>query len=326
MLKPLLLALSLALAAATGVNAAGLAASDIAPPGSWHDLRSPQQIWPCPGAIYYSFSLPGGSRAHLIVVDLKSGLWQVRPAVAPTGTSPTSTIANGENASAAVNGGYFNLKGDIGASASYVVINSVTVGDPTKNKSLMDNQKLKPFLNQVLNRSEVRFLHDAHGDLVVQIAKHNEPVPSGAKLIHSLQAGPRLLPSIDAEEEAFIRTNPDGTVSDSISARKEAARTAFGITPDGYAMLLSVAGKGQDPESSGLSLQELASVLKQLGCCDALNLDGGASSTMFVRIPVAGASINDNMTPPGTVVCGKSPETLVKSILMIQPSSNRRRR
>lgn len=307
------------------VQAARLTPPAIAPSGRWHDLTSPQNIWPCPGAIYYSFNMDSGSRAHLIVVDVKSGKWQIRPALATTNTAPTSTIATQNNASAAINGAYFNLKGDIGASASYVVIDGVTVGDPHKNKSLVGNQKLQSYLPQIMNRSEVRFLENAQGRPTIQIAQHNEPSPSGAKLVHLMQAGPRLLPALDAEGEAFVRTNPDGTVFDAISARKEAARTAFGITPDGYAMMLTVAGKGQDPESSGISLEDLASLMKDLGCSEAINLDGGASSTMYARLSARGVSPADNPTP-GSVVCGKNPETTVKSILILEPAQTNRKR
>jgi len=56
----------------------------------------------------------------------------------------------------------------------------------------------------------------------------------------------------------------------------------------------------------------VAQLLKQLGCTRALNFDGGTSTTM---------AILDKTAADGSLkmVCGKSPETRVKSILMIAP-------
>jgi exopolysaccharide biosynthesis protein len=46
---------------------------------------------------------------------------------------------------------------------------------------------------------------------------------------------------------------------------------------------------GRQPEYSvGMSLRELASAMRALGATDALNLDGGGSTTFVVRDPAAG--------------------------------------
>ena len=46
-----------------------LSGPKVAPPWGWRELSSPHYIWPCGGAIYYSFPLSNGSRAHLVVVN-----------------------------------------------------------------------------------------------------------------------------------------------------------------------------------------------------------------------------------------------------------------
>jgi exopolysaccharide biosynthesis protein len=130
-----------------------------------------------------------------------------------------------------------------------------------------------------------------------------------------VQAGPQLLPTLTAEKEAFVRTEADDKQVDSIGTTRGAARTAVGITDDGYALLATVADARQDPESGGITLQQLADLLKRLGCVKAINFDGGASTTMFVRLAGNGSS---NSCPAGQVVCGKSPETRVKSVLLLQ--------
>lgn len=298
-------------------HAANASTPKIAPLQSWRELRAPHQIYPYGGALYYSFELRNGARAHLVVVHMKSGRWQFKPALAQSATAPTSETALKYAASAAVNAGYFNLK-DEGESASFVTIDGATVADPRNNKLLTENPKLIPHLPQIFNRTEVRFVRKADGQPGIMFAKHNDPLPQGVTLQHAIQGGPRLLPNSGVNDEAFYRVDPDGTRSDAIGSMRPAARTAFGITNDGYAMMLCVSGRGQDPESSGITLSQLAATMKELGCSEAINFDGGASSTMYVRLGTPGLGKAD-MPPAGTVVCGKNPETRVKSILMLLP-------
>lgn len=59
-------------------------------------------------------------------------------------------------------------------------------------------------------------------------------------------------------------------------------RTAVGVTPDGTLVLLVV--DGRQPEiSNGASLADLAFILARFGCIDAINLDGGGSSTFIIK-------------------------------------------
>lgn len=276
----------------------------------WRSLKNPVAVGSLPGACYYTFPLDNGTKAHLIVADIASANWRIRPAISEK-TASTSEIARKMGAIAAVNGGYFNLSD--GVSASYVVMNTTEVANPTKNKALTSNPKLQPHLQKIFARSEVRFLKDKTGRRLVQIARHTEPIPTGVTLEDALQAGPALLPCLTSSEEAFVRTEPDGAQSDSIGTTKLAARTAFGITSDGHGLMLTVAGKGQEDGSSGLTLTQLADLMKKLGCSQAINLDGGASTTMY-------AELGNTKTSPlvGVSVCGKKPETRVKSILMLE--------
>lgn len=58
-------------------------------------------------------------------------------------------------------------------------------------------------------------------------------------------------------------------------------RSAVCLTHDGHTLLL--AADGRNALAQGLSLPELTYVLQQLGCRTALNLDGGGSTTLYVR-------------------------------------------
>ncbi|MDZ7374925.1 MAG: phosphodiester glycosidase family protein [candidate division KSB1 bacterium] len=59
-------------------------------------------------------------------------------------------------------------------------------------------------------------------------------------------------------------------------------RTAVGVSQDGYRVFLVVVDGRQEGYSVGMTLGELAELTIRLGCYDALNLDGGGSSTMLV--------------------------------------------
>ncbi len=56
-------------------------------------------------------------------------------------------------------------------------------------------------------------------------------------------------------------------------------RTALGVREDATLVLLTA--DGRTPLAAGLSLDELGHVMRALGCRDAINLDGGGSSTLW---------------------------------------------
>lgn len=58
-------------------------------------------------------------------------------------------------------------------------------------------------------------------------------------------------------------------------------RTAIGITADNKMVVAVVDGRSQDSE--GLTIPQLSELMEALGCVQALNLDGGGSSTAWVK-------------------------------------------
>jgi exopolysaccharide biosynthesis protein len=58
-------------------------------------------------------------------------------------------------------------------------------------------------------------------------------------------------------------------------------RTAIGYTKDHKLIILVC--EGRSANAAGLSLIQLAKIFKDLGCVEALNLDGGGSSCMLVN-------------------------------------------
>ncbi|MCE5252569.1 phosphodiester glycosidase family protein [bacterium] len=98
--------------------------------------------------------------------------------------------------------------------------------------------------------------------------------PSAGTIRHAVGGGPRLLRngevSIEAETEGISQTFVD----------TRHPRTAVGFNGD-HIFLVTVDGR-QKGYSEGMNLHELASFLKELGATEAINLDGGGSTTMWV--------------------------------------------
>ena len=63
-------------------------------------------------------------------------------------------------------------------------------------------------------------------------------------------------------------------------AEKRHPRSAIGVTHAGDVWLVAV--DGRQTMSDGATLDELAQVMMELGCTDAINLDGGGSTTLAV--------------------------------------------
>lgn len=59
-------------------------------------------------------------------------------------------------------------------------------------------------------------------------------------------------------------------------------RTAMGYTADGHLIVMVVEGRNPGI-AEGANLTQLAQLMKTVGCVEALNLDGGGSSTMLVN-------------------------------------------
>ncbi len=86
----------------------------------------------------------------------------------------------------------------------------------------------------------------------------------------ALGAGPTLL-TAGQINDALLRPSAD---------TRRNPRTAVGFN-DRYCFLVVVDGRALS--SAGMSFLELARLLTQLGCIEALNLDGGTSTTMWVN-------------------------------------------
>jgi exopolysaccharide biosynthesis protein len=99
-----------------------------------------------------------------------------------------------------------------------------------------------------------------------------------------VNGGPRLLrdgrPAIGAVAEGFDHPGDPGFFY--AFALRRNPRTIAGVTRDGRLLLVAVDGRAPG-YSAGLSFDEEAAVMRALGARDAVNLDGGGSTTMTIR-------------------------------------------
>lgn len=98
-------------------------------------------------------------------------------------------------------------------------------------------------------------------------------VPEWENIDHIISGGPYLI--------------KDGEIYIDVTAQKLGAitgknpRTAIGYTANNEFIMVTV--DGREKASVGMTLGELARMMKSFGCINAMNLDGGGSSVMYVN-------------------------------------------
>ena len=164
-------------------------------------------------------------------------------------TEATSSIAGNNNAILAVNGDYY------GADRSgYVIKNGVIYRNTVRSDSeYPDLAVYKDGSFKIIYETEVT-AEELLADGVVNL----------------FAFGPSLIENgeISVDQNTEVR-----------QAMTKNPRTAIGIVDKNHYIL--VVSDGRTNESEGLSLYELAEVLKEYGATTAYNLDGGGSSTMY---------------------------------------------
>ena len=164
-------------------------------------------------------------------------------------TEATSSMATNNNAILAVNGDYYGA-----GRSGYVIKNGVIYRNTVRSDSeYPDLAVYKDGSFKIIYETEIT-AEELLADGVVNL----------------FAFGPSLVENgeISVDQNTEVR-----------QAMTKNPRTAIGIVDKNHYIL--VVSDGRTTESEGLSLYELAEILKEYGATTAYNLDGGGSSTMY---------------------------------------------
>lgn len=164
-------------------------------------------------------------------------------------TAKTSVTAADNNAILAVNGDYYGAN-----SSGYVIRNGVVYRDTVRENS---------------NNGDLAIYKDGSFKIIYenQISA-DQLVKDG--VVNLLAFGPALV------ENGEIAVGKNQEVGQAMASNP---RTAIGIIDENHYII--VVSDGRTSESKGLSLYQLAEVMKSYGAKTAYNLDGGGSSTLY---------------------------------------------
>ena len=197
-------------------------------------------------------------------------------------------FSENKKARVVVNGGYFLMDKNPTEHVGLLYVNNFTVAPATR--SVLRNNK-----RYYTARGALGFLDDGGVDIAWVTSRNDslfnfsqplenhpeKPVDSFDFSIaeiwevdDAIHAGPVLM------HEGKIRVTSDEEVFFGSTIPNIHPRTAAGYRNSGELVLLVVDGRQID--SRGVDLQELAILMRDLGCVEAINLDGGGSSAMVV--------------------------------------------
>ena len=117
----------------------------------------------------------------------------------------------------------------------------------------------------------------ANGDTVKILLATVPRIAHGSAPRMIIGGWPRILR--DGENVASDASTVEGTLSGNAEARHP--RTAVGFSRDSSTLLLLTVD-GRSENSGGMTLVELADMMRQLGAWQAMNFDGGGSTTMVI--------------------------------------------
>ncbi|WP_164931532.1 phosphodiester glycosidase family protein [Longirhabdus pacifica] len=133
------------------------------------------------------------------------------------------------------------------------------------------NEKI--IANDIPNKTENRHHFYYDGDFKIGRCDHT----TGVKF--AVQGTPMLLKNNKSVFKQAIKK--ENTQQDILCC--SSPRTAVGLRADGTAIVVLVDGRGK--YDKGMTLQELVILFQHLHCTDAINLDGGGSSTLYSNSP-----------------------------------------
>ncbi|MFB2119703.1 phosphodiester glycosidase family protein [Parapedobacter sp. 2B3] len=195
---------------------------------------------------------------NFIEINLRKYRKKIRIAADSVRLDSTSRIAGAHNAIVAINGGFFDVKN--GGSVDFVKVDGAIINRTRKQTDRADAVLLVSRRKTAIKSAEA-------GD------------EEYANIPNILLSGPLLIQDGAA---VILGSNPFND--------NRHPRSAIATTADRRLILIVVDGRNR--LSAGMSLPELAKVLRWLGADDAMNLDGGGSSTLYVKAATETGVVN----------------------------------
>ena len=217
-----------------------------------------------PGIVwkYHHFDDLFEAKQSVTVFDVDLSKVNVAIRYVKSGFIKTSEAASAAGAAAAINGSFFNTK--VGGSVVYFSYK----GERIKNSSSAPRAYWEA----------AGFAIDPSGKVSIQQAPREgwDAAPGQSTVLTS---GPLLLFEGERIRQAEEKFNTN-----------RHPRTAIGLTKKNH--LIAVVVDGRSPEAYGMTIDELATLMESLGCRNAMNLDGGGSSTAWVKGQPSGGVVN----------------------------------
>lgn len=210
----------------------------------------------------------------------------------------TSQQGAEEGAVAAINGSFFDM--DYDNPICFLRIENKQVGENVPGTDTV-NRKYYQTASIGLNADGTVAIRRTQPDRKWELANMNYP--------SVMTAGPLLI-----YHDTMQTMRTDRTF---VTDRHN--RTALGIRPDGTVILVTVDGRAK--EAAGMSLNELIATMHYLGCVDAVNLDGGGSTTLWVKGQPNNGVVN---YPSDNGIFDHKGERAVSSCILVKPIGPRK--
>lgn len=200
-----------------------------------------------------------GANQNICIIELPSSSPRKLAFSYEEQRTPTSEHAHHNRAVAAINGSFFDMGKHNPICYLRIDGNELGINTPQASDSL--HRKYYQYGSIVLRHGRPVYLIPDSARLAEREWPDSNIMTAGPMLIYEGE----LMPMRDDKTFVAYRHN----------------RTAICTKADGTVLLVTVDGRTK--QSEGMSLQDFQKLLHYLGCHNALNLDGGGSTTMYVR-------------------------------------------
>ncbi len=236
-------------------------------------------------------------KAFCLAYDSKSTSFEFKPVLSVTAKTPTAFYTEETGVTlACINGGYFGSNQSFSLVKYNNVVSSPNIKALTRvyngsNTSYFPTRAAFGFsstgapsvawIYNVGTGNDLIYSYPSPSANELNVAPQQQPTetfPAGGSVWNTTSAiggSPVLIKNNNiqiSDKEELI----------SINNTTSRPRSAIGYLSNGIVLMMAVEGDNA-PNYPGINLADLASLLKTLGCTEAMNLDGGGSASMIVN-------------------------------------------